>query len=60
MFARVAKKVFTCKVSDHSNLKMLCPKQMNQRLPIPFAQIKVGNTYRNLLNEILQMTDYLH
>ena len=60
MFARVAKKVFTCKVSDHSNLKMLYPKQMIQRLPIPFAQIKVSNTYRNLLNEILQMTDYLY
>ena len=33
---------------------------MIQRLPIPFAQIKVSNTYRNLLNEILQMTDYLY
>ena len=28
------------KVSDHSNLKILSPKQMLQRLPIALAQVK--------------------
>ena len=42
----------TCidKVSDHSNLKILMPKQMLQRLPIPVAQVKAGNASENLLN----------
>ena len=44
--ARVAK------VSDHSNLKTLSPRQMLQILPIPLVQIKPGNTSESLLNEI--------
>ena len=36
-------------------LKILCPKQMFQRLPIPLAQVKAGNTSENLLNEIRQI-----
>ena len=44
--ARVAK------LSDNSNLKMLTPRQMLQRLPITLAQVKAGNTSENLLNEI--------
>ena len=51
---RVAK-AYNCKVSDHSNLKMLSPKQMLQRLPIALAQVKAGNTSENLLNEIRQI-----
>ena len=35
--------------------KILTPKQMLQRLPIAFAQIKAGNTSENLLNEIRQI-----
>ena len=31
------------KVSGHSNLKLLSPKQMLQRLPIALAQIKADN-----------------
>ena len=46
---------FSDKVSDHSNLKILNPKQMLQSLPIAFAQVKKGNTYKNLLNEIRQI-----
>ena len=42
------------KVTDHSNLKILSPKQMLQRLPIALAQVKSGNTSENLLNEIRQ------
>ena len=44
--ARVAK------LSDNSNLKILTPRQMLQRLPITLAQVKLGNTSENLLNEI--------
>ena len=46
--AHVAK-VSDHKVSDNSNLKILTPKQMLQRLPIAFAQVKAGNTSANLL-----------
>ena len=34
---------------------MLTPKQIVQRLSIPFAQVKGGNTSENLLNEIRQI-----
>ena len=37
-------------------LKIFTPKQMLQRLPIAFAQVKAGNTSENLLNEIRQIT----
>ena len=46
------KKEFTGKASDHSNLKILSPKQMLQRLPVVLAQVKAGNTSENLLNEV--------
>ena len=46
---------FSDKVSDHSNLKILTPKQMLQRLPIALAQVKAGNTSENLLNESRQI-----
>ena len=36
-------------------LKILSHKQMLQRLPIALAQVKVGNTTENLLNEICQI-----
>ena len=39
---------------------MLTPKQMFQRLPIALAQIKVGDTPENLLNEIYQIIYYFH
>ena len=44
--ARVAK------LSDYSNLKMLGPKQMLQRLSKTLAQVKVGNASENVLNKI--------
>ena len=47
--------VFSDKVSDHSNLQILTPKQILQRLPIALAQVKAGNTSENLLNEIRQI-----
>ena len=33
-------------------IKVLYPKQMLQRLPIAPAQLRAGNTFENLLNEI--------
>ena len=51
---------FSDKVSDHSNLKILTPKQMLQRLPIALAEVKAGNTSENLLNEIRQIIYSLH
>ena len=39
---------------------MLTPKQMLQRLPIPLAQVKAGNTSENLLNEIRQIKYFLY
>ena len=36
-------------------LKIFTPKQMLQRIPIALAQIKAGNTSKNLLNEIREI-----
>ena len=44
---------------DHSNFKMLTPKQMLERLPIALAQVKTGNTSESLLNEIRQIIYFL-
>ena len=46
---------FSDKGFDHSNLSILTPKQMLQRLPIALVQVKAGNTSENLLNEIRQI-----
>ena len=39
---------------DGTELKILTPKQMLQRLPIALAQVKASNNSENLLNEIRQ------
>ena len=44
-----------CKTKHGGGLKILTPKQMFQRLPIALAQVKTGNTSKNLLNEIKQI-----
>ena len=41
-------------------LKILTPKQLSQRLPIAFAQVKAGNNSENLLNEIRQIVYSLY
>ena len=38
-----------------TELKILTPKQMLQRLPIALAQVKAGNTSENLLKEIREI-----
>ena len=40
--------------------KILTSKQMLQRLPIAFAQVKAGNTSENLHNETKQIIYYLY
>ena len=47
------------KVWDHSNLKILSPKQKLQRLPIALAQVKGGYLSEILLNEIRQIIYFL-
>ena len=46
--------------TEGKGLKILPAKQMPQRLPIAFAQVKVGNNSENLLNEIRQIVYSLH
>ena len=41
-------------------LKILTLKQMLQRLPIAFAQVKAGNNSEGLLNEIRQIVYSLY
>ena len=43
-----------------NGLKRLTPKQMLQRLPIVFAQVKAGNNSERLLNEIRQIVYSLY
>ena len=40
------------KVTLEKGSKILTPKQMLQRLPIPYSQVKAGNASENVLNEI--------
>ena len=42
-------------VFERSCLKILNPKQMLQRLPIEFAQVKVSNLSEDILNEMHQI-----
>ena len=48
------------KETQGEELKILTPKQMLQRLLIALAQVKAGNTSKNLLNEICQMIYFLY
>ena len=43
------------KAFDRTQLKILTPKQMLQRLPMVTAQVKARNTSENLLNEMRQI-----
>ena len=48
------------KATKGKGLKILTPKQMLQRLPIPLAQVKAGNNLESLLNEIRQIVYSLY
>ena len=43
-----------------TELKILTPKQMLQRLPIALAQVKAGNNSESLLNKIRQIVYSLY
>ena len=47
-------------MTQGEGLKILTPKQMLQRLSIALAQVKAGNTFENLLNEIWQIIYFLY
>ena len=47
-------------INSWRRTKALPPKQILQRSLIALAQVKVGNTSENLINEILQITYYLY
>ena len=46
--------------SKGTGLKILTPKQMLQRLPIALAQVKAGDNFESLLNEIRQIVYSLY
>ena len=48
------------RTEQRTGLKILTPKQMLQRLPIAFAQVKAGNNSESLLNEIRQIVYSLY
>ena len=60
MLLTLKSRIFPIKSTQGRELKISTPKQMLQRLPIAFAQVKEGNTSENLLNEIRQITYYLY
>ena len=47
--------IFPLRATQGKWVKILASKQILQRLPISLAQIKAGNTSKNLLNEIRQI-----
>ena len=48
------------KATKGAGLKILTPKQILQRLPIAFAQVKSSNNSESLLNEIRQIVYSLY
>ena len=48
------------KATKETAVKILTPKQMLQRLPIPLAQVKAGSDSESLLNEIRQIVYSLY
>ena len=52
--------LFSLKSTTGKGLKILTPKQLLQRLPIAFAQVKAGNNSERLLNEIRQIVSSLY
>ena len=48
------------KAKQGTELKILTPKQMLQRLPVAVAQVKVGNNSKSFLNEISQVVYSLY
>ena len=47
-------------ITKGKELKILTPKQLLEKLPIAFAQVKAGTNSENLLNEIKQIVYSLY
>ena len=54
-FSMVINGAYDAKQQEGTELKILTPKQMLQRLQIALAQIKVSNNSESLLNEIREI-----
>ena len=60
-FLKMKKSMLLQKILDFNEqqkgrgIKILTPKQMLQRLTIAFAQLKLGKTSENLLNEVREI-----
>ena len=48
------------KQQKDQGIKLLTPKQMLQRLPIALTQVKAGNTFEHLLNEMRHFIYYMY
>ena len=48
------------RATNGTEIKVLTPKQMLQRLPMALAQVKAGNNSESLLNEIRQIVYSLY
>ena len=48
------------KATKETVLKILTSKQMLQRLSIALAQVKVGNNFKKLLNEVKKIVYFLY
>ena len=53
-------KFFQKEIRHMKEIKISTLKQRFQRLPIALAHVKVGNTYKNLLNIIRQLIYFLY
>ena len=52
--------LFPLKSTAGTGHKMLTPRQILQKIPIAFAEVKVGNNSESLLNEIRQIACSLY
>ena len=59
-YARIMSRNIYDSKQEGTGLKILTRKQMLQRLPISFPQIKAGNNSQCLLNEIRQIVYSLY
>ena len=52
---KIESTAFSDKVSDHSNLEILTPKQMLEKLLLAIVQLKADHISENLLNQFRQI-----
>ena len=59
-FSMMSEEKAKAKATKGTELKILTPKQMLQRIPIALAQVKAGNNSESLFNEIRQIVYSLY